>query len=218
MQYLTVSWEDPKVDLNMIKDALQTRMNAFNATDFPCDNTRGTDIHTLCRELFKDESNKYYQIIKCRVCNLQLPSKQYTNYHWDITSTRKNSVAVAVRSYLHNTNKKCRCKEPLVSHIEFGSSSPPVIVLVMSQTMQISKTFSIKHNDISIRYILSGLVYYGGNHFTCRVFDKAGNCWYSDGAESGGTPINDGKMSNISNLHITRGRNISLAIYSIDVM
>lgn len=215
LQYLTASWEDYNVNLNTIRDTIQLNMHAYNSEDFPCDNIVGTDIHALCRELFKNSRDKTFQIDMCRTCNLQISSKQYLHCHWDISFSKKNSVAVALRSYMHNANTRCRCGEIMTSHIEFGAQAPPLFAFIMSQTMTISKTFTIKHNDINVKYMLSGIVYHGGNHFTCRVFDRTGTCWYSDGAENAGTPVNEGKFNAISNLHTTRGRNICLTIYSI---
>lgn len=168
MNYLTKYWGSHNVDLNAVRNGLQHILHIKNPTDFPEDGIRGTDIHKLCSELFKDAANPSYKMTTCQRCGVHLPTLKFIDYHWDITINKKQSLANAIHTYMHNSKHKCKCGGNYLSHLEFGAIPPPVFVMAISSQVQISKTFSISHNNQNVRYGLSGMIYHGANHSTLR--------------------------------------------------
>jgi hypothetical protein len=61
-----------------------------------------------------------------------------------------------------------------------------------------------------------GIIYFGGYHFTERLFDLHGNVWFYDGRTSGDTCDVEGKLGdfNMKQLIICGSRKAVLAIYA----
>jgi len=63
---------------------------------------------------------------------------------------------------------------------------------------------------------LIGMVYYGSEHFTARVINKAGNMWFHDGISTGPQCLPEGPFasSTYQNLWFNNGYEVSAVIYS----
>ena len=87
--------------------------------------------------------------------------------------------------------------------------------------VKINKQLVLQHTNIErCRYRLSGIIYFGGEHFTCSIVDRFDNVWYSNEMISRGrfvflTAINS---INESDLFVVRNRGVvrhaCIVIYS----
>lgn len=59
-------------------------------------------------------------------------------------------------------------------------------------------------------YVLTGIIYLGSQHFTCRYRDTEGHWWYHDGISANRYM----SLDNITSLHCVADRQACLLIYS----
>ncbi|KAK7007938.1 hypothetical protein R3P38DRAFT_2552449 [Favolaschia claudopus] len=79
--------------------------------------------------------------------------------------------------------------------ITSATTAPPILHFGLNDTdLKIDSILHIVVNDVPVRYILRGVIYSGGNHFTCRVLTENGNIWYHDGIETGKDLIDEGDL------------------------
>ena len=66
-----------------------------------------------------------------------------------------------------------------------------------------------------IVYILRGVIYFGDDHFTCRIVNEDGLVWYHDGIATQNSVIYEGKLGDTKlDLKKCRDKIASGAIYS----
>ncbi|KAL1674400.1 hypothetical protein EV122DRAFT_186930, partial [Schizophyllum commune] len=62
-------------------------------------------------------------------------------------------------------------------------------------------------------YVLKGIIYYGGNHFTLRVMQGLHRIWYYDGMHENGKFVYEGVMSDLPSLRTAHGRHAVALFY-----
>lgn len=67
--------------------------------------------------------------------------------------------------------------------------------------------------DTSHKFKLKGIVYFGGFHFTCIIFDAQFNCLYHDGMTTGSKFLNMGHLNDLEDLNTYENREARLVIY-----
>ncbi|KZT29222.1 hypothetical protein NEOLEDRAFT_1030734, partial [Neolentinus lepideus HHB14362 ss-1] len=65
-------------------------------------------------------------------------------------------------------------------------------------------------------FYLTGIIYHGDYHFTCRYIDKNGDIWFNDGIETGRQCTKDGNIhtTTLEDLMSCRGKSIGTVIYA----
>ncbi|TFK53367.1 hypothetical protein OE88DRAFT_1600936, partial [Heliocybe sulcata] len=63
---------------------------------------------------------------------------------------------------------------------------------------------------------LTGIIYFGEYHFTCRFIDIQGTIWYNDGMETGRQCTRQGHIDkiNLSDLKTCKGKDMVTLFYS----
>jgi hypothetical protein len=69
--------------------------------------------------------------------------------------------------------------------------------------------------ETSVTYLLRGVLYYGDNHFTCRIVSEDGMTWFHDGIATGKNVICEGHVNNLHTLASCLGKQASIAIYTL---
>ncbi|KAI0355617.1 hypothetical protein OH77DRAFT_1454050 [Trametes cingulata] len=77
---------------------------------------------------------------------------------------------------------------------------------------QLDRSFSVEVNGLTRYWTLRGLIYWGGNHFTCRYLDRNGMVWYHDGV-SCGRDCKPERLADEMNLLEANRRGLSHLIY-----
>ncbi|KDR70822.1 hypothetical protein GALMADRAFT_48800, partial [Galerina marginata CBS 339.88] len=85
---------------------------------------------------------------------------------------------------LEHTNYQCRnCSTRNIAFRVELNITPPIIFIDLrspATEVEISQEFAINSREGRVNFVLRGVVYYGDNHFTCRlVFGE--NSWFHDG-------------------------------------
>ena len=101
-------------------------------------------------------------------------------------------------------------------------TGPPPMIMhnIEGQKIPINDTLEIDQEGENIHtYLLCGVIYLGGFHFTSRIIDKKRKVWYYDGAENPALLGNmEGQLENFdrhSLLHC-KGRKASMVLYVLD--
>ena len=97
---------------------------------------------------------------------------------------------------------------------------PKLLILKYPYTkIKTSHKIKIKINNTNTLLYLKGIVYYGGNHFTCRIISKDGKIWFNDGITTGGRSIEEGHLSTMSdkNLRRCKGKDLALTVYACNL-
>jgi hypothetical protein len=94
-----------------------------------------------------------------------------------------------------STKKKCpNCLGKMVEQ-QYYTTVPKLIVFEYPD-MDIKTSHCIKFKDKTVLN-LTGIVYHGDNHFTCRIISPDGHIWFHDG-------ISTGNAMDIYRLYLTK--------------
>ena len=80
---------------------------------------------------------------------------------------------------------------------------------------KISAQVAIGDGQDKLTYKIRGLIYWNRTHFTCRMSGKASEVYYNDGITTGTTCIHEGKLSEIKDIHNTKGAQLTYVILSL---
>ncbi|KAK7017230.1 hypothetical protein R3P38DRAFT_3320577 [Favolaschia claudopus] len=73
--------------------------------------------------------------------------------------------------------------------------APPILYFGIDDTnIRIDHTLRLLVGDEPVTYMLRGVLYAGGNHFTSRIVTESGDIWYHDGIETGSKLITEGNL------------------------
>jgi len=110
-----------------------------------------------------------------------------------------------------------RCSENMFIYHEWVSAKPLLVLEFAGHEIQIDKNTIVKINNVEYSYSLSGIIYYGSDHFTSRIILEDGQIWFHDGITTGQTTIYDGSIVlNCPELYTCRGKRASIALYSLN--
>lgn len=94
----------------------------------------------------------------------------------------------------------------------------PMVALDFTGQRKVPKIdveFEIYINNVRVVYILRGVIYFGDDHFTCRIVNEDGLVWYHDGIATQNSVIYEGKLGDTKlDLKKCRDKIASGAIYS----
>ncbi|KAJ6484609.1 hypothetical protein C8R45DRAFT_780251, partial [Mycena sanguinolenta] len=81
-----------------------------------------------------------------------------------------------------------------VDRTSFHTAPPLLFIHLPISRIIIDRTLSVKVGGNSMNYMLRGVVYLGGNHFTSRIVRATGECWYHNGQRTGSHLESDGNL------------------------
>ena len=118
--------------------------------------------------------------------NNQLIDKHKTKYslsHW------LKAQRVSTGDY------KCRsCERNTVAQTVFLKAPPLLFIHLPVHAINIDAHIEVRVKDTPVPYLLRGVIYLGGNHFTARIIRRNGQSWYHDGQLHGGAPVCEGNL------------------------
>ncbi len=89
---------------------------------------------------------------------------------------------------------------------------PPLLVFDTANCRCIiNQTLLIRVGNNNFRYHLAGIIYFGNEHFTCRIIHE-NNVWFHDGYVNE-APINHGPLNDLSNLYYHNTKTASAVFY-----
>jgi hypothetical protein len=158
-----------------------------------------TDIDELVRDLTSDNSyeTSYLQCLNCSHSIYKQRSylKDYTAVGWCSSDKEKLQNKASIQRYLNykiirnqkKTNNIClKCyesngKEYPLYDTQYINELPSVLIFALAPWIDINQNLEFDILNSSKEYILKGIVYSNGNHFTARLVDEDFNVWYHDG-------------------------------------
>jgi hypothetical protein len=128
-----------------------------------------------------------------------------------------SSIGYWASNLRESTQHTCPlCSGPV--HMKFNFCQPwPLIAFEFAwQHPEIDVHLEVNVNGVNVQYILSGVVYFGHEHFTCWIISSdAGLVWFHDGITTGSkSVINEGRVDTIGSLSTCRGKQAAVAIYA----
>ena len=116
--------------------------------------------------------------------------------------------------------KTCRqCRKQITSGWHEYIDAPKIIVLTLEDVPQaiIDPFVKISTGEQGFQKLdLSGIIYFGQEHFTARIIDNSQQVWYHDGLVTRRSCTPNGQLEQLSSqdLWTKEGRNASTIIYS----
>ncbi|RDB24423.1 ATP-dependent DNA helicase PIF1 [Hypsizygus marmoreus] len=125
--------------------------------------------------------------------------------HLVVLCTPNTALQQYIQNYRVESSATCRvCKRHLI-RIHTFVNAPPVLAFDLSRvhpsfSSQLTVPVSSPSGPSNIKYRLAGIVYYGGQHFVCRVITPSGSVWKHDGIMSGASTELEGSIGDV---HLT---------------
>ena len=125
------------------------------------------------------------------------------------------SIQQLMTNLEHNTQHICPICDTQVNCVFEILRPMPILVFYFSeQTIYLNHTAEVAIQNIRKKYRLSGILYYGNNHFTSRIISQEGYVWYHDGMATHAHMILDGaSLHEDMDLLVCRERRACAAIY-----
>ncbi|KAK6980534.1 hypothetical protein R3P38DRAFT_2747018 [Favolaschia claudopus] len=189
--------------LENARDEVRKGLWALDGVKFP-KGQRFTALSDVAEVLF-GETEWGTHVVKCLHCGLvvrEIGGFRALKY---IVPEKATSVDRSIFSIADWINKYClraanetctQCGRGL-AHIKTAKRAPPVLVFVLtSPDVHINMKLRLLVDNNGTDYQLSGVVYGGRKHYTCRVVCKNGDLWYNDGIETGQDSVYEGVLHN----------------------
>ncbi|KAF8802855.1 hypothetical protein BYT27DRAFT_7226214 [Phlegmacium glaucopus] len=119
----------------------------------------------------------------------------YTTVGWCSSDYENLQHKATIQQYINfkvnkknkKTHKNCpKCfrftkKNFPLYNTQYINKLPPILIFALVPWIDINNSPTFNISNSSKHYILKGIIYTNGNHFTTRLIDKIFNVWYHDG-------------------------------------
>jgi hypothetical protein len=158
-----------------------------------------TNLDELVRDFTLKESHGTSKL-QCLECNFTVYKQysyfqDYTSVGWSSSEYEELQHRASIQQYLNfkiikmneKTNKKCpdcfrsRKKDFPLYTTQYINKLPAILIFALAPWIDINRTLMFNISGSSKHYILKGIIYTNGNHFTARLIDKDYIIWYHDG-------------------------------------
>ena len=130
----------------------------------------------------------------------------------------KSSVRSWMTSWKDRSNHFCEMCNDYRQIVMKICKVMPMVALDLTGQHRVPKidvNFELFINNVQVVYILRGIIYFGDNHYTCRIVNEDGLVWYHDGIATQNSVIFEGRLGDATlDLKKCRGKIASSAIYS----
>ena len=124
------------------------------------------------------------------------------------------STSEWMRINSYSATNSCRTCGQAVDIETTFVTAPPLLVLEFSNSsIKIDHHLEIKLSDKVHKYDLTGIVYYGDEHFVSNIVTADKQVWYYDGLAAGSQLVYSGSLSSCPRLTTCRGGSASAAFY-----
>lgn len=137
--------------------------------------------------------------MQCLNCNFStnIPNQylnDYTAVGWSSSDKEVLQNKASIQSYVdfkilrEKEKTKRSCPECYKSHensplytTQYINELPTILIFAIAFWIDINRCLQFKVSNTSKEYILKGIIYSNGDHFTARLIDEELNVWYHDG-------------------------------------
>ena len=181
-----------------LRNNLRIILNSNNPLQYPFGKSY-TNIDKLIREFTSEESYGTTQL-QCLKCNFMIQKpysylQDYTAVGWCSSDYEKLQYTATIQQYLNfkiiknkeKTNKVCpNCLRSNKKYSQLCTTQqinklPAILIFVIAPWIDINVSLMFNTSGSSKKYILKGVIYTNGSHFTARIIDKYFTIWYHDG-------------------------------------
>jgi len=181
---------------------------------------QGTSVVELVTKMFHNEqtnASSQLQCTDCDFCDDLIEDTLSPVIHGtaNISATVREQIQATMVTASRQVCPDCLCH--LRNVTSYNHLPKLLIFAVGGYNIEMSKYIKITTNDMSRKFYLKGIVYYGGFHFVSRIIRKDDTVWFHDG-QMGRECIYDKKLEDLSNsdLKTCGQRTASLVIYAQD--
>jgi hypothetical protein len=160
-------------------------------------------------------------VVSCLECPSFHPSgltAQTTNQSCLISAgtSSYSSINHWMANFKETTHHKCMtCRLDMIMMFRFSQPLHLLAFDFAGTCPSIDTQFQTMVAETSVTYQLRGVLYYGANHFTCRIVSKNGTTWFHDGIATGKSVVHEGHINNLHSLSTCQGKQASAAIYTL---
>ena len=212
------------------RNRVRAHLREYDPRVYPPPGDTGTDLFSLCRDLF--EQNSRYAAITHRCANCDTARRRKNKYVlYDVNPSSiesplyqsqdytVRSVSQFIQSVLdYQSDFTCiRCEGNLQYTMEWLTAPMMLPVKMPDGNAGSLVLWDREIMVFNYTYRLRGLIYYGSFHFTCRIVDELGRVWYADGMTNHGKPALQGNIQNMSQQDLVKveGRSLTVALYML---
>ena len=201
--------------LGHVRDRLRRNLQKICKDKFPWGGFTAT--YDILDYILKTNETTVNSIITC---------SHNTSYYGDGSQSclmpagreAKSSVRSWMSNWKEHSNHFCElCNDHRQIVMKICKVMPMVALDFTGQRKvpKIDVEFEIYINNVRVVYILRGVIYFGDDHFTCRIVNEDGLVWYHDGIATQNSVIYEGKLGDTKlDLKKCRDKIASGAIYS----
>ncbi|VDB90195.1 unnamed protein product [Peniophora sp. CBMAI 1063] len=213
----------------LARESLQTRLNLISPDCFPNDG-RPTDLTALLQRLLEHPGgNMMTQVTKCGRCQREGTDIIETPV-WMIPAKAKSQTLAAEikQRFSRASNRGCEaCTHTSVSErvLLNPDNPPPFLALLLEDGLEHGRgvaepklqnqTTVTTEDGKKVVYKTRGLIYSGNNHFCVRLIGRNGAVYYNDGATTAERCIPEGKLTELDDPYVMKGRRLRFIILSI---
>jgi hypothetical protein len=202
-----------------LRDHLRRLLHSNKPSQYPF-GQKYTNIDELIRDLTANQSYGTSEL-KCLKCTFTVNKQysylqDYTAVGWSSADSEKLQHEASVQQYLNfkiiknnvKTNKKCpSClrfekKEFYLHTTQYINKLPAILMFVIAPWIEISKSLKFDVLGSSKYYVLKGIIYSNGNHFTARLIDNEFTIWYHDGQITRSVCQKEGSLIQMENIQL----------------
>ena len=181
-----------------IRDFIRSKLNHEKPSQY-CYGKNYTDIDGLVRE-FTFEHSHMASHLHCRNCKITIEGRcsylsDYTAVGWSSSERAILHDAASIQIYLDYkvikkdevTNRIClECRNVVKKDFplyktQYITELPTVLIFALAPWIDINQNLRFHVSNSIKEYILKGIIYSNGNHFTARLVDESLTVWYHDG-------------------------------------
>ncbi|KAK6974296.1 hypothetical protein R3P38DRAFT_2584368, partial [Favolaschia claudopus] len=178
--------------LERIRDDLRKTLTALDPIRFPsgCKTTR---LAVLTMYLF-DDYGWGRRSIKCVKCDTVLLDEPAFRLHQTIKGYVRVSGWLTSNKVQPVSGSCPHCSSGLLAFSALDQAPPLLVFDTEEVIFEVEPELRVPVGTDHRYYDLKGVVYFGDNHFTCRVIAKGGDIWYNDGIETGRACLAEGSL------------------------
>jgi hypothetical protein len=209
-----------RISLEGIRDDVQSLLVKQNWVLFLM-GPNDMDLADLAEYMMKTSNPVANSELECVDCDYSRSSTDTYGYYYDLQRSDLNVQStytlakVFGRLLCLKTSHSCdQCGGVMNKNIHFLSTPDIMVFHLPFTTVHINQHMKLAEKSLE----LSGIVYYGENHYTSHVINTDRSIWFHDGITTGNIMTKDVSADNNSMFFNTcNGRQIALLVYSCNI-
>ncbi|KAF8075770.1 hypothetical protein FPV67DRAFT_1617250 [Lyophyllum atratum] len=191
------------ISLENVRDDLRYELFSLSRATFPWG--RYTSVHEILDKLLSASDHVMSSI---RICTRgHVVGRMQSSISSSLVPVLRVNPNTSIQDYIRRfrvqSSSRCRtCRRNLIRVHSFVQA-PPLLAFDLASgnlklVMNLTVPISTQAAQQTAEYMLSGIIYHGRYHFTCRVFSPIGSVWKHDGLVAGGTMTYEGNIADIT--------------------